>query len=126
VPPDRPGPGCRIVTGTFAHGSGQILDVAVEGLAEPIGTTASHPFWSEDRRAFVPAGELAVGETLRTAAGQRAAVTRITPRPTTEPVYVALARVPLAPPVFLWHFFLFIRDATRRRHTFSGTTNGSR
>ncbi len=59
-----PGPG-RVVTGTFAHRSAKIVDVYVEGLSAPIGTTANHPFWSEDRRAFVRADALKPGELLR-------------------------------------------------------------
>jgi len=66
-----PSEGCRIVTGTFAHAAGNVVDLTVEGLDEPIGTTANHPFWSEDRRAFIPAGELRQGETLRTAERMR-------------------------------------------------------
>jgi hypothetical protein len=56
-PPIPPGPG-RVVTGVFRHESAEIVDVAVEGLDEPIGTTANHPFWSEDRQAFVRADAL--------------------------------------------------------------------
>ena len=52
-----PSDDCRLITGTFAHSSGEILDLMIEGLAEPIGCTANHPFWSENRQAFVPAGE---------------------------------------------------------------------
>ena len=41
----------------------------ITGLDEPIGTTASHPFWSEDRSDWTAAGDLKVGETLRTLDG---------------------------------------------------------
>jgi hypothetical protein len=58
--------GGRIVTGTFAHSSGDLLDIAVEGIATPISATAAHPIWSEDRQTFVPAGQLVEGERLRT------------------------------------------------------------
>ena len=63
-----PSADCRLVTGTFAHESAQVLDLTIEGLDEPIGVTANHPFWSEDRQAFVPAGQLRIGEHLGTAA----------------------------------------------------------
>lgn len=56
--------GYRTVTGTFRHESAEILDVQVAGQSEPIGTTAVHPFWSEDRQTYVAAGELDVGEHL--------------------------------------------------------------
>lgn len=75
------------MTGTFAHGAGNVLDLHVEGLAEPIGCTANHPFWSETRQAFVPAGELLQGETLRTASGELRPVASLVPRPTPQPVY---------------------------------------
>ena len=46
----------------------------------PIGATGNHPFWSEDRQAFVPAGDLQPGERLKTADQTRLQVTRMTPR----------------------------------------------
>jgi hypothetical protein len=86
-PAIRRGPG-RVVTGTFTHETeGNLVDVAVDGLDRPIGCTAAHPFWSEDRQSFVPAGALHVGERLRT---ERAGVRRVaglTPRPGRAVVY---------------------------------------
>jgi hypothetical protein len=70
----------RLVTGTFAHQSGEVFDIAVDGLTEPIGCTGAHPFWSEDRHAFIPARDLRPGETLRTESGTLRQITRITPR----------------------------------------------
>jgi len=68
-PPIRAGAG-HVVTGRFLHHSAHnMLDLRVEGEREPIGVTANHPFWSEDRQAFVPAGELKPGERLRTSDG---------------------------------------------------------
>jgi hypothetical protein len=78
-PPIEPGAG-RLVTGTFAHRSGEVFDITVEGLAAPIGCTGAHPFWSEDRQDFIPARALVVGETLRTESGTLRQITRITPR----------------------------------------------
>jgi hypothetical protein len=75
----EPGAG-RLVTGTFSHHSGEVLDIAVDGLTEPIGCTGAHPFWSEDRQDFIPARELVLGETLRTESGTLRQITRITPR----------------------------------------------
>ena len=48
------GPG-RLVTGTFRRTSQNVIDVHIDGLDEPIGATANHPYWSEDRHAFVAA-----------------------------------------------------------------------
>ena len=85
-PPLASGPG-EVVTGTFAHSAGNVIDLSVEGLEQPIGTTDNHPFWSEDRQEFVPAGELRIGERLRTEDGQLLAVTASTPRAVKERVF---------------------------------------
>ena len=75
----EPGEG-RLVTGTFSHQSGEVFDITVDGLTEPIGCTGAHPFWSEDRHEFIPARDLRLGETLRTESGTLRQITRITPR----------------------------------------------
>jgi RHS repeat-associated protein len=80
-----PGPG-RVVTGTFRHSSARIVDVYVEGQSAPIGSTANHLFWSEDRHAFIPAGSLRPGEHLQSLAGS-GRVERIEARPGSEPVF---------------------------------------
>ena len=49
-------------------------------LQETVGVTATHPFWSEDRQAFVPAGELTTGERLRTHSGECNRITSLLPR----------------------------------------------
>ena len=85
-PPIRRGPG-SVVTGTFQHVSDEVISVFVEGESEPIGTTSQHPFWSRDRNAFVPAGELRIGEELKTALGTSTRVTSIEIRAGPETVY---------------------------------------
>lgn len=70
----------QIVTGTFSHSAGNVINLYVDGLDEPIGTTDNHPFWSEDRQAFIPAGKLQSGERLRTEDGNLLAVTSSSPR----------------------------------------------
>ena len=85
-PPIRRGPG-SVVTGTFQHVSDEVISVFVEGEPEPIGTTSQHPFWSRDRNAFVPAGELRIGEELKTALGTSTRVTSIEIRAGPETVY---------------------------------------
>jgi hypothetical protein len=67
-PPFEEGEG-RLVTGTFKHTSGEIYDLRLQGESEPIGVTATHPFWSVDREAWVSAIDLEIGETLKTLAG---------------------------------------------------------
>jgi len=77
----------EVVTGTFTHSSGDILDILITGESKPIGTTGNHPWWSEDRQKFVEASELKPGETLRTAAGKLTQIVSITPRASAETVY---------------------------------------
>ena len=76
-----------LVTTKFIHENAEILDLWIEGSNEPIGTTASHPFWSEDRQQFVAAGELRVGENLLLADDTTRRVESITLRPIRETVY---------------------------------------
>ena len=76
-----------LVTTKFIHKNAEILDLRIEGSDEPIGTTASHPFWSEDRQQFVAAGELRVGENLLLADDTTRRVESITLRPNRETVY---------------------------------------
>ncbi|QDT85336.1 polymorphic toxin-type HINT domain-containing protein [Gimesia chilikensis] len=85
-PPIRRGAG-SVVTVTFQHVSNEVINVFVEGEAEPIGATSQHPFWSRDRNAFVPAGELRIGEELKTALGTSTRVTSIEIRAGPETVY---------------------------------------
>ncbi|XVU27708.1 polymorphic toxin-type HINT domain-containing protein [Actinoplanes sp. CA-054009] len=49
------------------------VDVTVDG-EEKLTTTETHPFWSETRQAWVDAGDLRVGELLRTEQGDRVRV----------------------------------------------------
>jgi hypothetical protein len=80
------GPG-RLVTGWFRHRRGAVWDLVVEGEPGPIGVTAGHPFWSEDRGGWVAAGELGAGERLRAWVGSTPAVVSLALRPGHEPVY---------------------------------------
>ncbi len=70
-----------IVTGRFIHevASQGVVSLSLEGQAEPTGVTANHPYWSVDRQAFVPAGELEIGERIDTVFGVRN-ITAIAPR----------------------------------------------
>lgn len=80
------GDGRQVITGTFRHSAGNVLDVYLAGQLEPIGTTDNHPFWSEDRQNFVRADALRPGERLRTATGSACTVSRLVPHPTPEVV----------------------------------------
>jgi hypothetical protein len=79
-------PGARPITGTFVTTNAAVVDLFVDGVAAPIGVTASHPFWSEDRAAWVAVGDLTPGERLRSLAGD-VVVSRIEPRSEPETVY---------------------------------------
>ncbi|MCX7399008.1 MAG: polymorphic toxin-type HINT domain-containing protein [Planctomycetales bacterium] len=76
-----------LVTTKFIHENAEILDLRIQGSDNSIGTTASHPFWSEDRQQFVAAGDLRVGENLQLADDTTRRVESITLRPNRETVY---------------------------------------
>jgi hypothetical protein len=78
--PARPSPRHCLVTSKFTHDAAEVLDLSIEGVAGPIGVTPNHPIWSDDRREFVRADDLAVGESLLDAQGARVAVREITAR----------------------------------------------
>ena len=85
-PPIQPGPG-SVVTGTFRHeAAGGLLNLFVQGARAPTGVTSNHLFWSADRQAFVPAGELLPGERVASTTGT-ATIDRVEPRPGPEVVY---------------------------------------
>ena len=84
-PPIKTGDG-HVVTGRFVHLGKNLIDVTI-GDDEPIGCTASHPFWSEDRQDFVEAGKLNPGERLRSHDNRLVTLTSVVPRAGPEPVY---------------------------------------
>jgi hypothetical protein len=85
-PPIKPGKG-NVVTGTFHHEAANTIDLHIEGLSKPIGTTDNHPFWSVTRQEFVEAGKLLPEEDLQLYNGQTAKVVQILPRPGPERVH---------------------------------------
>jgi len=76
-----------VVLSTFKKVANNILNIYVEGETEPIGVTAGHPIWSEDRQAFVHSEKLQPGERLRSALGKTVRITSIEIRAGPEPVY---------------------------------------
>jgi hypothetical protein len=72
---------------TFAHSASGAINLWLVGQDEPIGCTARHRFWSEDRQSFVHARDLRAGERLRSADGAATRVAEIKPRPVAERVY---------------------------------------
>ena len=85
-PPIDPGDG-PVVLSTFKNVANNVLNIYVEGEAEPIGVTAGHPIWSEDRQTFVHSDQLQPGERLRSALGKTVRITSIEIRAGPEPVY---------------------------------------
>ncbi len=85
-PPIDPGDG-PVVISMFKNVADYILNIYVEGETEPIGVTAGHPIWSEDRQAFVHTDQLQPGERLRSALGKTVRITSIEIRAGPEPVY---------------------------------------
>ena len=88
-PLELPGTGrclSQLITGTFRHSSGEVYDLKLQSESKPIGVTATHPFWSEDRKRFVSAEDLRIGETLQTWDGTTV-VESFVRRPGCEPVY---------------------------------------
>jgi hypothetical protein len=77
----------RVVTGVFQHVADNLVEVHIEGQLEPIISTSGHPFWSEDRKAFVSAMDLPSGELLRTADNRMMAVQYISVRTKSESVF---------------------------------------
>jgi len=80
----------RVVTATFHHSSGDVIDLVVDGSKgdrETFGTTSNHPFWSVDRQEYVQAGSLKSGERVLTFSGDTKRVVSKLPRPGPEPVY---------------------------------------
>ncbi len=87
-PPIQSGPGA-VVTGRFRHQVDELITLTVAneaGETEELGVTPNHPIWSEDRQAFVPAGELRIGEHLRSLFDEQIRVVSIAPR--APPAYV--------------------------------------
>ena len=85
-PEPEAGPG-QVITGTFHHSAGVVYDLVVEGEPKPIRVTGTHPFWSEDRQAWVSARDLRIGERLQGEKGTTPRVLSFTKREKPEPVH---------------------------------------
>ena len=83
---DNP-PGGQIVIGTIEHHNAVAWDLVFNNdTARPLGVTSNHPLFSYDRDDWVPAGELKVGEQVRTVDG-KAKLTAKSQRPGRHTVY---------------------------------------
>jgi hypothetical protein len=79
--------GYRLVTATFEHSSGVVVEVTIAGESKPLVVTPQHPVWCEGRQAYVPVGELEVGERLLAEDGTTPEVLGISLRELPERVY---------------------------------------
>jgi hypothetical protein len=86
TPPIQRSPG-NIVTGTFRHQTSNLIDLYIEGLDRPIGSTANHPFWSVDRNTFVNASDLYSDEKVALHDNKTARVIKSVPRQGIYTVY---------------------------------------
>ncbi len=59
----------RVVLSTLTHLNGEVLRIQLVGAPGPLEATGSHPFWSQDRMAWVSARDMQIGERLRTRTG---------------------------------------------------------
>lgn len=77
----------QIVTGTFKHKAKLVLQLYLAGLDKPIGVTPNHPIYSLDRAEFISAGNLRIGERLKTRDGAPTHVTKVVTVPGEQGVY---------------------------------------
>ena len=75
----------RTVTATASHDDVPVLRVRTDD-GGAVETTATHPFWVEDR-GWTPAGRLRAGDRLLTPDGRTVTVTATTPTGRTQRVY---------------------------------------
>ena len=77
----------KLVTGTFKHERGIIVEVHIEGEPNPIGITPGHMIWSADQQDWVRVQELQEGEGLLAMDGQTPRIECIALCTTPELVY---------------------------------------
>jgi len=83
----RPSPIHHLVTARFKHTAHNVIDVRLEGEQHPIGVTANHPFFSQDRDAFIEASQLQLGESLLDPDGHTVHVASVSQKLRTAEVY---------------------------------------
>ena len=85
-PEIQAGPG-EVVTGTYRTNRASVIDLKFRGISEVIGTTASHPFWSDTKQEFVEAGKLELNEQVLAFSGDVVRLENVTPRKDLQVVY---------------------------------------
>ena len=84
-PPIQPGLG-RVVLATVTHENTLVMELRLEGQAEPLRPTDRHRLFSVTRNDWVPTASLQPGEELRTATGA-ARIASVQPWPGTHRVF---------------------------------------
>ena len=59
----------RPITGKFTHEADDVYYLTFSGDKKPLGVTGGHWIWSEDRKDWIPATQLKIGEHVRTMTG---------------------------------------------------------
>jgi len=80
----------RAVTALTTPHHDKLLEVRVEGEHDPLRPSTGHPFWvkrGEAQGAWIPAGEMRVGDRLQTIGGQWRMITAINPVAGDQTVY---------------------------------------
>lgn len=84
----RDHPAASVVISTIRHENARVLSLVFGGdESSPLGITPNHPLFSMDREDYVPAGELRIGENVKTESGMLAVVSSVYQREKSVPVY---------------------------------------
>ena len=86
VPTLEQGPGCLVLTTYKKSAADDIVRLELDDGSDPIGVTQKHPIFSLERNAWVQAGSLRPGESLRALQGV-VRVLDVSRSPTSRPVY---------------------------------------
>lgn len=65
----------EVVTGKFTHENIKVIDLYFDN-EKPLGVTVTHPFWSMGKGGWVDAGDLHLGESVKTIEGTAKLVSR--------------------------------------------------
>jgi hypothetical protein len=77
----------RAIIGKFKRYGAEVWDYTFSNSTLPIGSTPNHPFYSLDRSAYVPIGDMRLGERLQTYDGSPCSLVSKSKRPTGDFVY---------------------------------------
>jgi hypothetical protein len=77
----------RAIIGKFKRYGAEIWDYTFSNSTIPIGSTPNHPFYSLDRRGYIPIGDMRLGERLQTYDGSPCSLVSKSKRPKGDFVY---------------------------------------